>query len=443
MKKKWLSVLLAMAMTVSLAACGGGSNGGDNGGGDASGGASGDGKTLRVAIWDNNQRKGLQQIADEWSETSNVKVDIQVMDWTTYWTMLEAGVSGGEMPDVFWMHSQYAEMYKNAGVLADLNSYIAEDDAIDLENYYPGITELYSGENGEQFAIPKDHDTIAVIYNKAIFDKYGIDYPTNDWTWEEYADIAKEITEKGKDDGVYGTYMNCGNNQDGWWNTVYSFGGSIISEDRKASGMDSAESIKAMQFIHDEILPSCPSQDSMANTGGDAMMISGTIGLYPQGSWAVLGYYEADNKDDFGWVQMPWEDVNGNGTCDEGERATIYNGLGWSIYKNSEMADEAWGLVSALTCKEGQLKQAELGVTMAGYIGCSEAFAGAFEGMDVSPFVDIEETGTLVFRPYSKYAGRWADNMTNILVPAWNGEKTMEEVCIEIAEDMNSILAEE
>lgn len=435
MRKKLLSALVVAGMLLSLTACGGTSGG--------SAGNAEKGKELRVAIWDNNQLKGLQQIADGWSETSGVNVEIQVMDWTTYWTMLEAGVSGGEMPDVFWMHSQYADMYKNANVLKNLNSYIEGDDTIDLDNYYPGLTELYSGDNGEQYAIPKDHDTIAVIYNKTIFDKYGIDYPSDDWTWEDYAEIAKEITEKGKDDGIYGTYMNCGNNQDGWWNTVYSFGGSVISADRKTSGMDSEASIRAMKFIHDEILPSCPSPDSMANTGGDSMMISGKIAMFPQGSWAVSNYYEADNKDDFAWVEMPWEDVDGNGKCDEGEKASIYNGLGWSIYEKTDMADAAWGLVAALSDKEGQTKQSELGVTMAGYIGCSEPFADAFEGMDVSPFVDIEETGTLVFRPYSKYAGRWADNMTDFLVPAWNEEKTIEEVCHEIADDMNSTLAEE
>ena len=436
MKRRLLSVLCAVGMTISLTACGGTSGG-------TSGGNSGNGGTLRVAIWDNNQLKGLQQIADEWTETSGVGVEFQVMDWTTYWTMLEAGVSGGEMPDVFWMHSRYADMYKGANVLKDLNSYIDGDDAINLDNYYPGITALYSGDDGQQYAIPKDHDTIAVIYNKTIFDKYGIAYPSGDWTWEEFAEIAGEITEKGKDDGVYGTYMNCGNDQDGWWNIVYSFGGCVISEDKKSSGMDSEETIRAMQFIHDEILPSCPSQDSMANTGGDSMMVSGAIGMYPQGSWSVAGYYEADNKDDFAWVELPWEDANGNGKCDEGEKVSVYNGLGWSIYEKTDMADAAWGLVSALCNKEGQTKQAELGVTMAGYIGCSEPFAEAFDGMDMSPFIDIEESGTLVFRPYSKYAGRWGDNVVNLLVPAWNDEKTIEEVCHEIADDMNSILAEE
>ena len=56
------------------------------------------GTTISVAIWDNNQLSGLQQIADEWAAENDVQVDFHVMDWSTYWTMLEAGASGGDIP---------------------------------------------------------------------------------------------------------------------------------------------------------------------------------------------------------------------------------------------------------------------------------------------------------------------------------------------------------
>lgn len=100
MKKKLLSILLAVGMVVSLTACGG--NGSGNSGQDQGNSDSGKGSgKLKVAIWDNLQLDGLQQIADEWSKTSGYDVDFQVMSYDTYWTMMEAGVSGGEVPDVF------------------------------------------------------------------------------------------------------------------------------------------------------------------------------------------------------------------------------------------------------------------------------------------------------------------------------------------------------
>ncbi len=80
---------------------------------------------------------------------------------------------------------------------------------------------------------------------------------------------------------------------------------------------------------------------------------------------------------------------------------------------------------------------------MAGYIGCSESFANAFEGMDISPFVDIEEQGTLIFRPYSKNTAVWEDDTNLALVDAWAAPEKTEEILKQAAADMNAALAEE
>ena len=87
--------------------------------------------------------------------------------------------------------------------------------------------------------------------------------------------------------------------------------------------------------------------------------------------------------------------------------------------------------------------QSELGVTMAGYIGASDAFSNAFPGMDVSAFLEMENNGTLVFRPYSKYTSRWADQYQRGLVEAWNNPSVMKDVLYSLAGQMNALLAQE
>ena len=432
--KKLIALVLSVVMVFSLVACGSSNESAASGEGEKG--------TITVAFWDPNQLAGLQEIANEWSKESGYAVEFTAPGWDGYWTMLEAGVSGGEMPDVFWMHSNNAEKYMASGVLMNMDEYIANDASLDMNNYFEGITNLYKYE-GSQYAIPKDHDTIAVIYNKAIFDKYGVDYPTADWTWEEFAATAQEISDKGAADGVYGTYCNSNTNQDFYYNIIYSYGGEIISEDKKDSGYNNPETIEAMKFVAEKILPACPSPDSMASTGADTMFLSGLVGMICQGSWCVGNFYGADNASDYAWVMMPYADVNGNSQVDEGERCSIYNGLGWSMYADTDKADAAWSLISYFSSKEAQIKQSELGVTMAGYIGCSEPFADAFDGMDVSAFVDIEEQGTLIFRPYSKSAAAWEDDTNMALVEAWSAPEKMEEILGQVAIEMNKTLAEE
>lgn len=437
--KKVLALLLALCFIVSLAACGGS---GSNGNVDVKLDDLDSSATLEVDIWDSNQLDGLREIANEWSKETGVKVNINVISWVEYWTLLEAGASGGEMPDVFWMHINEAQKYMRAEKLLGLNDFIAADDAIDLSNYYDGIVDIYSYED-QQYALPKDHDTIALLYNKSIFDKYGIEYPDDTWDWEKYAAVAAQITEAGKADGVYGTAMNTNDGQDGWYNLIYGWGGKLISDDNKTSGMDDSKTIEAMTWLADELIPSMPEQNIMADTDPDVLFMSGKIGMMLQGSWMVNTFYTAENSADYAWAQIPYRDANGNGTCDEGERVTMYNGLGWAASADTQHPNEAYSLISAFCSKEGQEKQAELGVTMAAYKGCSDAFVSAFEGTDISPFLTVEENGTLIQHPASRYTTAWEGNFTTGFVKAWQNPETMADVCKEMADMMNEILATE
>jgi len=418
MKKKALSVLLMTVMGAALlAGCGSSSGSGSTGAGSAAttGAAeagtetasASDGSALQVDIWDNNQLDGLQQIADEWTKTSGVPVKINVITWDQYWTLLEAGASGGQMPDVFWMHSNTAQMYMENDMLLNLDDYIAKDDAIDLSNYYDGIVSLYSS-NGHQYALPKDHDTIALLYNQAIFDKYGVDTPTDDWTWEDVYNASKAITDAGKADGVYGYAMNTSNNQDGWYNFIYDYGGQVITDDHKGTTIGSDASKAGMEMVR-KILTTAVPQTMVAESGTDSLFQSNVVGMITQGSWMVNSFYSAEGHENYKWAVLPYADVNGNGSCDAGERQSCYNGLGWAIAANTEHPDEAYSLISYFASEEGQKKQAELGVTMAAYKGMSDAFTSAFDGMDLSAFTKIEDDGTLYFRPYTRKTTVWED----------------------------------
>ena len=408
MKRKLLAATLTTAMVLSLAACGGGSSSSSSGTAASGSGSSGSGE-LQVNIWDNNQLAGLQQIADEWTEESGVKVKINVVDWDNYWTLLEAGASGGQMPDVFWMHSNTAQMYMENDLLLNLDDYIAKDDAIDLANYYEGVVELYNrDDNGSQYALPKDHDTIALLYNKAIFDKYGVEYPTDDWTWEDVRDAATKISEAGKADGIYGYAINTSNNQDGWYNIIYDYGGQVITEDHKGTTIGSDEAKAGMEMLR-QILEVAAPQTVVAETGTDSLFNSGLTAMITQGSWMINTFYKAEHHDDYAWAMLPYADVNGNGQCDKGERYSAYNGLGWAAAANTANPDAAYSLISYFCSEKAQKEQAALGVTMGGMKGVSEDFANAFEGMDVSAFTRAEEEGDLFFRPYTRNTTVWED----------------------------------
>ncbi len=428
--KKAAALALAAVMGLSLAACGGGSSAPAGSSGSDSGSGS-SGNSLTINIWDSNQQAGLQEIVDDWSKESGISAKIEVVDWDNYWTLLEAGASGGTMPDVFWMHSNTAQMYMENDILLDLTDYINGDNPTDMSVYYPGIVSLYTRSDGKIFAIPKDHDTIALLYNKAIFDQYGVDYPNADWTWEDMYEAAKKITE-GSNGEVYGLAMNTSNNQDGWYNLIYDYGGKLITDDHKGTTIGSAEGKAGMEMVRKLLTVGAP-QGVVAETGTDSLFQSGKCAMITQGSWMINSFYKAENHADYYWALLPYADVNGNGQCDDGERQSCYNGLGWAASANTSNPDACYSLISYLCSEAAQKKQAELGVTMAGIEGISEEFGNAFEGMDVSPFIEMEKF-TLYFRPYTRNTTVWEDKLqqAGAFLDAWqnpNDPAVMEKAC--------------
>ena len=269
-----------------------------------------------------------------------------------------------------------------------------------------------------------------------------MEYPSDDWTWDDFYTAAKAITDAsgGK---VYGYSANTINNQDSWWNLVYDFGGHVISDDKKSSGMYDPKTLEAMSFLGKLIDDVMPPQSVISETGNPTLFNSGVVAMITDGSWNINTFYSNENSANYGWALLPYQDVNGNGQADAGERCSIYAGIGWAAAANTKNPDAAWSLIKWLTSEEMQVKQSELGVTMAGYKGASDAYASAFPGMDIDAFLRMESEATLIPRPCSKYTNNWETKMGELLVTAWNDTSKMEEICRQIASEMNTLLAQE
>ena len=435
--KKVMALALASAMVFSMTACGGSSDDGKKEEGTESNKESDKGSDskdveLSVSIWDANQEPGIKEILADFTEETGIKTKLSVVKWEEYWTMLEAGAQGGSLPDVFWMHSNESERYMSNDMLLDLTDKIAESDKIDPENYPEDIWGLYTYDD-KYFAVPKDVDTIALWYNKAMFDEAGLAYPTADWTWDDVTEAAKKLT---KEDGSqYGLALRNDNNQAGYYNLIYDNGGYIISDDKTKSGWDDPKTIEAMEmlegWIKDGVMPPL---EVMAENGEDVLFQSGKVAMVPQGSWMVAAYrdneYTAENCD---LVELPK-------SATTGRRVSLYNGLGWAAAANGEHTEEAWKLIEYLGSEEAQKKQAELGVTMSAYNGTSDAWAKSAD-FNLQAYINMMED--MEIRPYSKTTVTWENEDNEILKGVYLGEKSMKDACKEMAEQMNEKLAEE
>ena len=424
--RKLGALLLAGMMSLGLVACGSGAGTEKT----SSQATSGSGTELNVAIWDNNQEPGLREIMDDFTAKTGIKTKISVIQWDEYWTMLEAGAQGGSLPDVFWMHSNESERYMSNDMLLDVTDKIKESDVIDPENYPEDIWGLYTY-NDKYYAVPKDIDTIALWYNKAMFDEAGLEYPTAEWTWDDMFEAAKKLT----NENHYGLAIRNDNNQAGYYNMIFDNGGYIISEDKKTSGYDDPKTIEAMQDLESYIKAGVmPSLETMSENGESVLFQSGKVAMVLQGSWMVAAYrdneYTAANCD---VVELPK-------SARTGRRVSLYNGLGWAAAANGKHTEQAWQLIEYLGSKEAQLKQAQLGVTMSAYKGTSDAWKNA-ANFNLEAHINMMDD--MVIRPYSKTTVVWENEANEILKSVYQGEMSMEDACKAIAAKMNESLATE
>ncbi len=441
--KKVLAMALTSVMIFSLAGCGNTTE--TSGGGNeavetestttesTSVTAEVSSDTLTVAIWDTNQEPGLTKILEDFTAKTGIKAQIQVTPWEQYWTMLEAGATGGSLPDVFWMHSNEISKYSEYEMLLDLTDKIAGSKIVEMDKFPKDIVGIYNWD-GKQYAVPKDFDTIALWYNKTMFDEAGVAYPDDTWTWDDFRTACEKLTKS--DGSQFGYTLKTGTNQEGWYNVVYDMGGEIINADKTASGMDNPNTIKAVEFITSLVKDGLtPSYEVISENNNEALFEAGKVAMVTQGSWMLANLCNND------YVKANCEVAVLPKDATTGKRISIYNGLGWAASANTKKPDEAWALIEYLGSKEAQQKQSDLGIVISAYQGTEKNWINAYPDFNLQAYLDMTED--MVIRPYSKHTTVWEDMISEKLVDAWTGTKDTATVCKEIATEMNSDLAEE
>src|ERR1051325_4721750 len=106
--------------------------------------------------------------------------------------------------------------------------------------------------DGKLYGLPSDFSTIVMFYNQDLFDKYGVEYPREDWTWSDYLDKARQLTRDTDGDGhtdIWGT-MNT-NAYNRWPAWVWMNGGELFTPDNKICTLDDPKCIEGLRFYLD------------------------------------------------------------------------------------------------------------------------------------------------------------------------------------------------
>ncbi|MEP7293589.1 MAG: extracellular solute-binding protein, partial [Chloroflexota bacterium] len=145
--------------------------------------------TLTLRVWDQNWAATLQDATAAWVEEycPGAEVQVEQVPYAQYWELLPIDASSGDLPDVFNMSQDNFVYYANNGALLDLQPYFDEN-GLDASVWGTGLVDPYRyGENQDVYGAPLEWVTAGIYYNKDMFDAAGLDYPTADWTWDDFA----------------------------------------------------------------------------------------------------------------------------------------------------------------------------------------------------------------------------------------------------------------
>ena len=461
MKKKVLSILLTAAMAATLlAGCGGteeAANAGTEAASDAQTAttqeaaseqgtetapaeAAGEAVTLKWAIWDQETTAYWSDLKEAY-EASHPNVTIEMVDLgsTDYMTVLATELSGtGTDFDLVTIKDVpgYATLVQKGSILA-LDDYIAAD-GIDLTQF-AGTTDQVTVD-GSLYELPFRNDFWVLFYNKDLFDAAGVDYPTNDMTFEEYDALARAVTDTTFGSQVYGAHYHT------WRSAVQLFGG-LDGEHTILDGEYSFFKPYYEMVLNQEADGVCRKYTDLKTEGlhYSAAFSGGDVAMMNQGSWFIStlitnlasGEYDADLCGNWGIVKYPHAEGVEPGS-------TLGTITGISITTASDNPDEAWEFVKWVSGEEGAAVMASSGNFPA---IMTDEIRDAISGMEGFPTDEASKEALNVSNLYLEVP--YAPNVSEInsLLDSYHGsimtgEMTIDEGIAAMNDGVSQILAQ-
>jgi multiple sugar transport system substrate-binding protein len=267
--------------------------------------------------------------------------------------------AGGKCPDVLMAWElTYAEL-ADRGVLLDLNTMLARDQAFAAELRSDSIGALYDTFtfNGGQYALPEQWSGNYLFYNTRLFAEAGVPAPPTTWerpwSFTEFLDTAKALTKRdGSGRATQWGFVNM-------WLSYYSAGLFAMNNGVSWStplknpthfNFDNDAFIEAVQYYADlsnkhKVAPNASEVQSMSTPD---LFAAGKAAMGLAGHWRYQTFIRAEGLD-FDVAPLPV------GPRRRGQPARSNIGsTGLAISASSQRKEQAWEFVKFATGPVGQ-----------------------------------------------------------------------------------------
>lgn len=272
-------------------------------------------------------------------EQQNPDIEIQytTAPFDSYFTKLQTNMAAGAAPDVFELNYENFVTFASKNTLLPLNNFITAEPG--LRNvFYPAALNAFR-QSSVQYGLPITFSTVVLFYNKDLFDKVGVAYPTANWTWQNVLDAAQKINNSAQK--VWGVYQPVQ-----FWEfykvATQAGGGLRVSPTVQ---IDSPANRRALSYLVDKVrLKLMPSDAEMSGVSNEDLFLNGQLGMLYSGIWMF---------DKFAQAKFKWDiAVEPGGT----RKATHFFSNAAVISRTTKNADAAWKWVKFLASNPATAK---------------------------------------------------------------------------------------
>jgi multiple sugar transport system substrate-binding protein len=338
-----LFVIGSAMMLLVATAC----TGDDSTSGGSSGGSGG---VVTIQFWHGQQQstaRVLTQLVDEFNASHpDVKVEVS-SGGVTVDDMLPkviSSIAAGTYPDVVYLYGSWAANIAKSGKTVDLSDRLDEP-GFNWDDFWPASKSIVSP-GGKVIGFPALIDNLSVVYNKKLFDEAGIPYPSADWTWDDFRQIAKELSDPANH--TYGVNYPVSGDLDTVWRFfpgLWQLGGQIVSDDNtqalfnSQAGIDNLTLWQQMATVDKSVF--FDPNDAKA----EPLFTSGHLGMFVTGPWEVPVLQESGVQ----WGDQILPGYNG-------DHQTVSGPDNWVILDHgSERVDASIEFLTWLTAPEQEL----------------------------------------------------------------------------------------
>ncbi|WP_195908983.1 ABC transporter substrate-binding protein [Microlunatus sp. Gsoil 973] len=260
---------------------------------------------------------------------------IAAKTWADFANQVSTRLAGGQTIDVIQIATEGQAIFASKNLLEPLDPYIQKDQAYVDEYYkdnppkFKDWMQQHASPDGKTYFIPGSYNTMALYVSGKIFEKAGVEVPT-EWTWDEFLQIGKTIKEK---TGAYFHAAGAGQFTDVMtWLT--NNGASILNEDWTQPTLNTPQAIEALTFAK-SLVDLGLSPKPGGTYDAPTLMAQGKLATFGGGRWPTPPLRKLKAIE--GVQMVPWP-----------KKATAGSPIGWDawpILKESKNKDAAWELI--------------------------------------------------------------------------------------------------